>query len=853
VFWGAKEDAPLYAGPLGEVVGTVPRGSVLLETSRYHDPFGGWWISTRCSDGSLGWIEYGEESRVTAAAVASVDALSAAVSAVLWQRVYDTRATPASPATNTPAAAAGRGSGLPGATLDETAVLPHVEVAAISELESQHFLFQDASLFEYFWDCVFVAGKQRNWNAEYQRVLEMYRMAPQLALASNDSDSAAAAASRERMVELVNDFREAVEAAVVKVCAEAVVPLAQRHVCSLPEHPNEVFYVDGILIKRCVDSANGVLGGDELACKVGNAAYRNAEIVALEAPSHFLYTPLQARCTFAGYAFLCSTIPPYGRRNLICVSPYPFKAATERTKSTPSATSGAANTDSHLRGAAQASPPVLVQDLLRSLGEALRFQDGEVPWEWRVYAGRDRRLYLAQTTRLLPPVLPLAPDIGSNREHSSASSRVTDTAASVVVAAQENDRKDTDLRLYPRLLRSRVRPEIFYNWPTQWRVNEWCTSESDGAQRRTTLAASPSKAVGQWIKGDGITQVAGVLGFHLPLSAPPMPTGRCNACGNTIDSNEVRFVACTSPLQCCHVCVQCYTRLLAGSDGAVDSHPDERLSRICADAVKCGAGCRKAACCIMEPSVTTIMHAQGLNMRYLPFVLHRLPVATRPVVEQFLYVELVARAAKYVLQQELRRTTTGQEARNACETVLSALLQPAGTASERFWRTRLGPALQAHFDGICEPFQLSVHALRAVAERVQTLTGIRLSDLSLESLEALSMSDHHIAATSEGGETVIKGKTRTSDTRGSSDVEDAAAARAFVEVVAIVPRTWVFPVTPLHVPSAGEAATKKEGSAPPLRRRLEAMLLFWIGHTPDNADDLQQPFYLDESIFHNTT
>ena len=69
------------------------------------------------------------------------------------------------------------------------------------------------------------------------------------------------------------------------------------------------------------------------------------------------------------------------------------------------------------------------------------------------------------------------------------------------------------------------------------------------------------------------------------------------------------------------------------------------------------------------------------------------------------------------LQRDLCRSTTAGEARSVCETVLSALLQPTGAASERFWRMRLGPALQAHFDGICEPFQVSVHALRAVAER----------------------------------------------------------------------------------------------------------------------------------------
>lgn len=252
----------------------------------------------------------------------------------------------------------------------------------------------------------------------------------------------------------------------------------------------------------------------------------------------------------------------------------------------------------------------------------------------------------------------------------------------------------------------------------------------------------------------------------------------------------------------------------------------------------------------MEPDVCSILHSCGINVRYLPYVLHRLPLATRPAVEHFLHVELVARAAKYVFQHDMRRTTTALEARSGCEAVLSALLQPTGMTSERFWRTRLGPVLQGHFDGICEPFQVAVKALRAVAERVQALTGVWLSEASLASLDALSTSTSPRTSVEskqrcEGADKTLIAAIGTTAASTEDDV------RPFVEIESITPRTWVFQVASQHTSTAAAVQSKETAGVQvlPLRRRLEALLLFWIGHSPDNADDVQQPFYLDESMF----
>ncbi|KPI90805.1 hypothetical protein ABL78_0038 [Leptomonas seymouri] len=830
VFWGATEDAPLYSGPLGEAVGLVNKGAVLLEASRYRDAFGGWWISTRCVDGSLGWIEFGEGSDVA-------DGTGTASATSPWQRVYHTRAT-ISPSN----AAAGSSIGattscaadanIPDSRVDVAAAFPQLDVLAIAQLEAKHFLFHDTTFFEYYWHSVFEEHGHRDWNAQYQRAMEAYRVMPQLSMSSS-SNSRTPAAAKEELMQLLGEFRESVSDAVMRVCSEAVVPFTQRRLRSFPQHANEVFFVNGILIKRCVDSADGDLGGDELAAKLGNAMYRNNEILAVEAPSHFLYTPLQARCTFGGHSFLCSTIPPYEHKDLLYANACPPSA--NATADSSAATT--ANGDSGTANAAPPPSPPFVRSLLRSLSNALHFQGDEVPWEWRVFAGRDRRLYLANTGRLLPPVLPLAKGNG-NSVHGPITTLAEESRSDIQGRAE----RKTDVRLYPTITRSRVRPEVFFTWPTGWRANECCYGEDKEERPRPTEAElkqaaleSTSSVVGQWIRTDGITQVAGIVGMHRPLAAVPMPTTVCNTCQSAIDANEVRFVMCSSPSHCCRVCVQCYARLLMdngeGAAGKVQS-ADERLSRTCAEAVRCGSGCRKAGCAIMEPSISTILHAHGLNLRYLPYVLHRLPVSTRPAVEHFIHVELIARAAKYVLQQDLCRATTALEARSVCETVLSALLQPTGPVSEHFWRTRLGPVLQSHFNGICEPFQVSVHALRAVAERAQSLTGVWLSDASLASLDVLSASPQPpLLIAGEGG-------------------NDGDAPRPFVEIESITPRTWVFPVASFRpVPATAAGHQGKDGfEAPPMWRHLESMLLFWIAFTPENADDLQQPFYLGDTM-----
>ncbi|GET91494.1 hypothetical protein, conserved [Leishmania tarentolae] len=830
VFWGAVKEALLFAGPLGEPIGTVPVGTVLLEASRYRDVFGGWWISTRCDDGTLGWILYSEQTETSTAE--DDDA------AHFWHRVYDTRATPAEPSDSVDGSSAW--DALPSTEICWEKVMPSVSCANFSHTAATHFLFRDADLYAYYWDTAHSRKKTaRDWNFEYQRAVELCYLATDFfSHAASTSFILASvppqAPPHAQLDKLIEEFQCEVERIIVQIWKEGTMPSPSRQVETHPRFPDQVYFENGILLRRCVDTADGVLGGDGMAMKCGHAIYRNQEMLAVAASQHILYLPLHAYCTFGGFSFLCSTIPPYGKADLVAGDDNMF--AADRGDDTCSPCTA---TPSLPRSA-------LVSELLKGLGDTLGFEGGDVPHEWRVYAGRDRRLYLSQTHRLLPPVLPLhrTDDVVPV---SSPSSKMSDE---LVDASRVSS-------LYASVLRYRVRPEVFLRWQTRWPPNECvCTT-----QKSTTMASSAknwkpvalssqSYAAGMWIKSEGITRVAGILGFQLPVSAPSLPVEFCNSCNSEIDVNELRFVVCANPLKCCRICMHCYTRLVLGIESRACALVDA-LGQACPDAVRCEGGTRKAGSFLMIPTLSELMHANGLNMRYLPYVLHRLPQTTRAAVEHWCHVELVARTAKHLLQHDLRSATTSFEARAACEALLTALLQPRGASSERFWRTRLGPALQSRFLGVCDPFHLCVHTLRLVAERVAALTGVTLSEMCLSSLTLLSAP---LRPKTERRQSEVKAATQSDQASCRSTAVAADSCGAFIEIKNIAPQSLVFPALytelPLQHPRASEGAAVDEDprSVSLVKYCVERLLLFWIGYTPEGASDEQQPFYLDETV-----
>ncbi|KAK7199764.1 Translation initiation factor eIF3 subunit 135 [Novymonas esmeraldas] len=793
VFWGAVERAPLYAGPLGEVVGEVAAGAVLLEAARHRDVFGGLWIGSRCADGTLGWIAHSEPGKE-------------AEGEALWQRVYDSRAPPAA----APLPADGH-AGLPESETSPRSAVPSLSCADVSATVAAHYLFDDVALYAHYWDSVHphedVAA--RDWNWEYQEASERHWLLPRTPGAAPPAGSAGTAAECEPVTvhAVIAAFEASVKSAVVRICKEAVCPPAGRRIVAHPRLPDRVYYHDGILLRRCVDGADGALGGDEAAMKCGHAIYRNHALLAAVAQQHMLHVPLFAYCVFGGFAFLCSTIPPYDAANLVAADGSTLPRVGDAQHTHP----------------VLPTPPPLVTELTRSLGEALRFDDGRLPREWRVYAGRDRRLYISQSHRLLPPVLPL---------------RRTERATAATPASPTQSASSGAASLFAHMLCEHVRPDLFLRWPSSWPANE-CVGRPHTAPGATAPDAqgsaaplSPSYAAGEWIRADGITTVAGTLGLQLPVAVgvPQVPVEQCSVCDGTMDADEVRWVVCTNPHKCCLACMHCYARLVLGHAAATAAEgreaPTDPLALTFPHTPRCGAAPRRAGSFLLEPSVSQLMHARGVNLRYLAYVLHRLPRSTRSAVEHWCHVELVARAAKHLLRQDLRGAATPADARVACEAFLLALLQPTGPVSERFWRTRIGPAVQSRFPGACEPFQLSVHALRLLAERVTALVGVTLSESSLSSLEHLSTCAH-----------ASPGDRRSSGGGHGSDTTDA-----FIEVAHIIPTTHVF-ACPAHGAAIGAAA---EGAQTLLLQRLERLLLFWIGHSPRGADDAKQPFYLEE-------
>ncbi|KAG5495461.1 hypothetical protein GH5_03122 [Leishmania sp. Ghana 2012 LV757] len=834
VFWGATSEAPLYAGPLGEAIGVVPAGAVLLEASRYRDVFGGWWISTQCDDGTLGWIAY---SHATVAPAA--DDAAAASS---WCRVYDTRATPAA-ASDSEETLSSRAA-LPNTVMSWRCVLPAISCAEVSRTAAAHFLFCDAELYAHYWSAVHPREKTaRDWNFEYQRAVEQCWLAAGVfctdaSISATNPPARPEAVPHVQLDTLIAAFRSEAERTVVQIWKEATTPPPCRQVAAHPRFPDQVYFHGGILLRRCVDTPDGALGGDEMAMKCGRAIYRNLEIIAHVAPGHALHVPLHAYCTFGGFSFLCSAIPPYDTANLV---------PGDRSTVVAMEDSGAV-----FAGTSLAPPPRsgFVSDLLQGLGRALRFQGGDVPLEWRVYAGRDRRLYLSQAHRLLPPVLPPhRTDLSVSV--SSLPSKPLDRLVGTSAASC----------LYASLLCDCVRPELFFTWPRPWLPNECvCTPErlakraSDAHACRSEALASQSCAVGAWIKSEGITRVAGTLGFQFPVAAPLLSVESCTMCSGEIDANELRFGVCTNPLQCCHICMHCYTRLVFEHPGREGACAD-RLDQFCPAAARCGAGCRKAGSFLLVPTLTDLLHANGLSLRYLAYVLHRLPQTTRGAVEHWCHVELVARTAKHLLQQDLRTATTPVEARSVCAAFFTSLLQPAGVTSDRFWRTRLGPALQSRFAGVCESFRLSVPSLRLVAERVASLAGVTLSESCLSSLALLSASSN--SAASHHGTDCETGASRRKV--GSPMIATATdTGGAFIEIEHIAPQTRVFPAPRLAPPSLSPETTSDAGAEgksetiASVRGLVERLLLFWVGYAQEGANDAQQPFYLDESFLHSS-
>lgn len=804
IFWQANEAVNICMGPLGEVTGSVAPGTVVRETSRYLDPFGNWWLAVKCKDGTCAWLLYGNTKKPRNTEAEEEDRIPNSPPSL--QRVYDSRATPMAVAESADpvAIAADALAGLPDFRPNKTSITgsvttaaaPQLTLAELVALPSSCAILAEVELFEYYWTewklfSVTVEKQSRSWNQQYQDAQDHLRFSKQVEAMPSSAgvryEVQTSGEVQERLEQLLLDFRHQVSSTVTRFVAEELtLPRAERTMRYHPMFPDQVFYDDGIVYRLCVDTDTGALEGDDNAAKLGACIFRGNELMSLTAPQQLLYVPLQSFCVFGGHAFLCTAIPPFTSSD--CV--YPSSKSPRNAESSS-----------------------VVEEMLKQLGRVFPLENGLLSREAAVYAGRDRRLYLTSGNRVVPPVLPLP--------------REKDAAPPL---------RQRSLNLYSRFLRSCARPELALRWPTPFNINFFLSSvESSGMdvpERAAAASTAPLYEMGHWIQQDGITGVAGMLGLQLPISMPVLSRINCRLC-NSVMEDELRMIICRSTERCCQICTHCYLRrLLKTQEDLAISGRDERrcLSTRFDDAVHCNSGGRCAGSVLLDPPVATLLHANGLNLRYLPFVLHRLPLSTRFAMEHFILIELTARAAKYVLRNDLRHTTTAAEVQHASEAVFLRLIETTGAASEKFWATRLGPMLQLRFDGICDAFQLAPACAFALVERVEELSGITLSSRSLDSLHTASVED-----------------------------TPSDSSRPFVEIRSMLPSTRVFECPTIFSKSEnGEEACEKQGanSHPPLLQLLERLLLFWIGYTPATgvveklADAVfAQPFYLDERLF----
>ncbi|EPY29012.1 hypothetical protein STCU_04769 [Strigomonas culicis] len=627
----------------------------------------------------------------------------------------------------------------------------------------------------------------KNWNLRYQVAIE------NLLYNKKVSNSKA----EEELHQLKAEFEGVAQELAATVLGELVQSAAQRRVSAHPTHTNYFYESDGMLLQLCIDKSSGVYGGDSNAQKIASRTFQSQQLLSSEGPRHLLYVPLMTRIKFAGHVFLATAIPPVNRKGCLYAMP--------------------------ASGAEPLDTPAVVMHALRALTEALNLKPHEVlvsenpekrwktalPVDMEVYVGRDRRMYLVNGGRLLPTVLPLTTE-AVRKQRTSVVSSSSPKSVNPLVA---------------QLLLRRLRPELLLGATEAINVDvgvDNCHSSEDieGALK-----------LSEYLRGDGPTAVAGQLGFHFPVNAPPLPSVPCTLCEASID-NELRFLCCRSPSHCCQICPNCFTKRMyealakeqaaraaaaAAPDAAgaaalplpaADNHPTPLADF--SDAVRCGGGARRWP--LLGPSVTALMHANGVNMSHLPYVYYRLPAASRFAVKHFVEVELIARAATRLLHTYLRRCSTSIECAKEVEKLWVPLLQQNSPQAVKLWAKELGPEIEKCFPALSEPFDTSRLPTELLVERLQALSGVHLTAASAASF--------------------------TVDPKNP-----------FLEIEAIVPQIKSCIVPHLDMKKVLAKAdfpeeVDRDTTKFDMGSILEKMLLFWIGYAPKDSEEALQPFYL---------
>jgi hypothetical protein len=653
-FWKVLEECPAYELPRGLVATKAPAGQVFEALTYFTDCFGTPWIAVCGSQEDVLWLPRYSPSAP----------ISSALPQPLLAEVADAEGS-----------ALAQTCGPVAALLPPTATLNH-DFGAMPD---------ESALYGAFWakrDWVpllassssSAAGGRgdRDWNSEYQRLVDALVFAPKAAApgvvpaAANAED--ATQAVREAIYEFFTEFADACQDAISTIVGEMFAPQAER---TIKAASMGVYFHRGACFRICYDTAGGVFGGDQNAMKVAAQHVRAAAHAGSVSPRFGLYQPLTFMMTHLGFRVVVTTIPP--------VEP---ARRLSRVELEPAAT----------------GPGSLLADCSRELGLKRHPVDGgpaqsHMPKEAGVYWGRDGRLYLLNIGRLLPPVAPIASL--ANQRYTPAVSSLFWRFRPEVVLGVSAERP--------------ISPDAFVPGST--------TAENDAEVAEMTA----------WMRDTNIPTVAAVLGLLDPPLAET-PAYQCAATGAAVE-DKLGFVACGSEAECCVVSPDAYgsvMRLLYW-----DEQPD-KAQELLDSFVKCGAPSRQPHGLIMRPDVTTVMHAHGCNLRYLPYVWAQLANLSRPCSGHYLEVEMIARAAKGLLWDGLRRATDQSERRTVCINFFLGLLQRDGDHAEQFWAESLGPAIAATF-GVHTPFDMSRIDPFLVHSRVADLTGVELTTDSIAS------------------------------------------------------------------------------------------------------------------------
>lgn len=538
----------------------------------------------------------------------------------------------------------------------------------------------------------------RDWNSEYQFLIEklLYSSPPE----NNDDDEEKKSEATEKVRldihKFYTEFAEEIGKIGVKIVEELSVSLSNRTVKPFVGASGSIvlgtYFHNGVLYRMNVDSAGGAYGGDKNAMKIANQVLKATNFVATAGPLFFFHQPLLMILTFRGFRITASTIPPLRPDALLAGSMDNGKTWTQPT--------GFFNTLIEEFGDELGLSPHKVSlspnnnnpsSSSSSSSSSTMSYTTSLPYDSCIIGGYDQRFYTMNVGRYLPPIAPVKNYPGYN--------------------------PPTIANLFWRL-----RPELVNRLDFNVSSDAFVPNASHVEDNEDAIAASTL------LRDHAIPSVAAALGFLEPTLAPTMTLDRCAACRNENIQDHLVFSVCEA--ECCQICPQCYLQVqkIAFWDGDVDKA--EALVR---KYITCDSLPRTLKGFVMTPDISTIMHAHGVNLRYMNMVYQKIPRSAFHCTGHYLEIEMIARTAQTLLSEILRKSADNDDANQKTAQFFVALLQPSGEKAERFWAEELGPAIVKNYD-VLSPFDTERLDRDLVYRRLSELTGVQFSQQSVKSL-----------------------------------------------------------------------------------------------------------------------